>query len=392
VAIATTGYLAAVTMASLAARHLTGSPRLAGLPSALAVMGTATGTTVLGNIAKTRGRRVGLVGATAVAIFGAALAAFGVLVESFLLLLAGMATLGAGNAASQFARYSAAELAITERRGTAVSTIVFAGTIGAVIGPRLLGPSGLLAERLLGTVYPGGFLAAAACLALAEVVYVSMLRPDPSVVGVVDHGIGEAGAAMTPASAFRAPGVQVALAAMVVGQLVMVLIMTATPIHIEDSGFGLGVVGTIISAHTLGMFAFAPLIGRLADKVGPIPVLILGIFTLAVSGVTAATAPTDATVVLGLALFLLGLGWSLGFVSGSALLAKVLDPSIRPVVQGRVDSIVWLSSATGSLTAGLLLAGPGYSFLSVVGAFLVVIPAVMLALKGRRALAVAVGG
>jgi MFS family permease len=385
VAFATTGYIAAVTMASLAARELTGSPRLAGMPSALAIVGTATGTTVLGQLARTGGRRAGLTGATAIAIVGAAVAALGVVVESFLLLLAGMAVLGAGNAASQFARYSAAELAIAERRGAAVSTIVFAGTIGAVAGPRLLGPAGLIAERLTGTVYAGGFMAAAACLVVAELIYVGLLRPDPSAIAIVDHGVGEAATALTPGSAFRVPGVQVALASMVIGQLVMVLIMTATPIHVEDTGYGLDVVGTIISAHTLGMFAFAPLIGRLVDAVGPIRVLTLAMVILATSGVTAAVAPAEATLVLGIALFLLGLGWSFGFVAGSALLAKVLDPAIRPIVQGRVDSVVWLSSATGSLGAGLLLAGPGYSFLSRIGAGLVVVPAALLATKGRRA-------
>lgn len=174
------------------------------------------------------------------------------------------------------------------------------------------------------------------------------------------------------------------MASMVIGQVVMVLIMTATPIHIENSGFGLNLVGTIISAHTLGMFAFAPLVGRLVDRIGPILVIVAGAAILVVSSVMAAIAPSDATVLLGWALFLLGIGWNFGFVAGSTLLSVSIEPDGRPLVQGRIDSAVWGASAFASLSAGFLLAGPGYSFLSYLGAALVIILVVVLVTRGRQ--------
>ncbi len=183
---------------------------------------------------------------------------------------------------------------------------------------------------------------------------------------------------MRPRDVLRIPGVQVALVAMIIGQVVMVLIMTATPIHIEDSGYGLGLVGTIISAHTLGMFALSPLTGRLTDRIGTRPVIALGAAMLLISAVMAAAAPRDATVVLGWALFLLGLGWNFGFVGGSALLARQTPLEIRPLVTGRADSAVWLGSALASSSSGVLLAGPGYPALAVLGAALSLIPMMVL--------------
>jgi MFS family permease len=376
VAVMVTGYIGAITVSTLAAREITGSPLWAGFPSAMAVIGTAAGTALLGQVVPTSGRRRGLAAATAAGMAGAVMSIAAVSAGSFALLTAGMFVLGFGNAASQFARYTAAELAAPERRGSAVSLIVFAGTVGAVVGPRLLEPMGRVGSALTGSTYAGGYLAALGALVCAELLYLIALRPEPSRVAVADPPDEITAAA--PLSPFRHPGVRLALATMIVGQVVMVLIMTATPIHIEDTGFGLELVGVIISAHTLGMFAFAPLVGRLVDRLGPEPVMAAGMILLTVAGAGAATAPDHATTRLGWALFLLGLGWSCGFVGGSALLTRAVGASERPRVQGRVDALVWTASAVAGIASGPALAGPGYRPMSVVGTLLVVIPLAML--------------
>lgn len=389
VALASTGYIAAVTVATLAARSILESPRLAGVPSALAVIGTAAGTALWGQLAPTHGRRFGLIAGYLAATTGALIAALAVLAESFLLLLAGMAVLGFGQASSHLARYAAAELAPAERRGRAVSFIVWAGTVGAVVGPRLLEPSGDIAGRLLEAPYAGGYLATMAFMALAAALYGILLRPEPNTLAAEDPVPASADLqpGRRPLTVLAHPGVQLAAVTLIVGQAVMVLIMTATPVHIENTGFGLGVVGTIISAHTLGMFAFSPITGRLTDLFGPVRVIAAGAAMLLVSAVMAAGAPDGANVLLGWGLFLLGLGWNFGFVAGSALLTSSLGPSGRAVIQGRVDAAVWTASALASASSGLVLAGPGYRSLGVIGGALVALPVIALLARGRRATA-----
>jgi MFS family permease len=385
VAAANTGYIAAITVSTLAATAITGSPRLAGLPSALAVAGTAAGTALWSQLAPTKGRRFGLVVGYLVATAGAAVAAGAVIIESYPLLVGGMAVLGFGQASSHLARYASAELAEASHRGRAVSTIVWAGTVGAVIGPRLLEPAGAISDRIAGTTYAGGFLATSAFMAIATVILDVFLRPDPSSIALIEEPAPEVRPTGPAITALGHPGVQLAAVAMVVGQAVMVLIMTATPLHIEDTGFGLDWVGTIISAHTLGMFAFSPVTGRLTDLIGPVRMIAASAVVLGISAAMAATAPDGANVLLGWGLFLLGLGWNFGFVAGSALLTASVAPDIRPLVQGRVDAAVWIASASASFSAGLVFDGPGYRSLGFIGATMVALPIVALVLRGRRA-------
>jgi len=167
--------------------------------------------------------------------------------------------------------------------------------------------------------------------------------------------------------------------ALVFSQLVMVLIMTMTPLHMTEHGHDLGAVGIVLSAHTLGMFAFSPVSGRLSDRFGPVAVIFLGTAVLAISSAMAALAPPDGGDVLLLALFLLGLGWNFGFVAGSTLLSGSLEIHERTRIQGVADAMIWSSAAAASLGSGFVMAVVGYTALGVMGALAVLVPvAVML--------------
>jgi MFS family permease len=210
----------------------------------------------------------------------------------------------------------------------------------------------------------------------AATLYLVALRPDPATIGFdgpVATGKPSFG------DAFRRPHVKVALAAMVSGQVVMVLIMVATPLHIRHHGFSLGIVGLVMSAHTLGMFAFSPLTGRLADRIGRYRTIMIGLALLGVAAILAAFAPTTSTPVLLLALFLLGLGWNLGFVAGSALLTVGFAPDLRARIQGRADSVTWLSSGVASIASGIVFETSDYRVLALLGLLLLGLPLVVVA-------------
>lgn len=378
VALGTVGLFAAVTVAPLVAVELTGASTLSGVPTAAALSGTALGAAGLSRRMARRGRRAGLVLGFAVGAAGALVAVTAVVAGTFWLFVAGMLALGCGNGANQLARYAAADVHPAARRTTVLGLVVWAGTIGAVAGPSLVDPVG---RALAGTAVPllsGGALVACTAMLVSAALCGSLLRPDPVDIAVADPAAASDAAPTRAVSAWRSPVVVVALAAMVAGQFVMVLIMTMTPVHASAAGADLGAVGFIMSAHVVGMYALTPVAGALADRVGNMAVIAAGLVLISASGVMGALAPHGDVPVLSVALFVLGLGWSFGFVSASGLLARGVASAQRARMQGAVDTAVYGAATVGSLSSGVLIAAAGYAALCLVGAALVAVPAVVL--------------
>lgn len=377
------GFLLAVTVATLAAEDMLGSALWAGLPAALGVTGMALATTPMSSFMGRHGRRPGMVLGQTLVVAGALTAAVAVNVGSFLLLIAAFVVFGIGNSADRLARYAAADVAAPERRGSAIALVVWAGTVGSVIGPALLEPTQELAESLAIAGLAGPYVVAGVAYTLAAVVIFLLLRPDP--LSLVPDERPEPGSRPVPVlELLRIPKLVFAIVALVVGQVVMVLIMTMTPIHIRSAGQSLGIVGLVISAHTLGMFALSPLTGWLADRLGRLPVVLVGEGLLMVSAVMASFAAGDQRALLVASLFLLGLGWNFGFVAGSALVVEDVAPDVRLRAQGVADAFVWLSGAVATFGSGLILAVVGFRGLSLLGALLVLVPPALL-IRLRRA-------
>jgi len=382
VALGSTGNIAALTVATIVANDLTGSAALAGTPAAAVVFGAALGATTLSWLMSRRGRRPGLVVGYGLGVVGAGLAIAGVVASSLPILLLGSLLIGFGNSANQLSRYAAADLYPPDRRATALGVVVWAATVGAVVGPNLVGPSGDVAAAIGLPRHAGPYLVPTILVALAAILSFVRLRPDP--YDLADHhsrSADDLGSASPLAEIVRRPQVLVSIVALVIGQFVMVLIMTMTPLHMTAHGHDLGAVGLVLSAHTFGMYALAPISGRLTDRFGSPTVIYGGLTVLAVAGVLAAIAPAEDDRLLLLALFLLGWGWNLGYVAGSALLTSGVSIVERTRVQGIADGLIWSTAALASLGSGVLVASAGYATLGVLGAILVVIPAWILTVR-----------
>jgi len=252
-------------------------------------------------------------------------------------------------------------------------------TVGAIVGPNLVAPSRTLAASIGLPELAGPYLMPIVFVGLASFLSFALLRPDPleladsSAVAQPDDADPD-----SLALVIRRPPVLAAIVALVVGQFVMVLIMTMTPLHMTTHGHDLGAVGIVISAHTFGMFALAPISGRLTDRFGSIPVIYAGTAILVISGLLAAAAPPDAQLLLLVALFLLGWGWNLGFVAGSAMLTGGVSVTERTRVQGLADGLIWGTAAIASLGSGVILGVAGFAALGYISAALVLLPVFVL--------------
>jgi len=388
-ALGSTGYIAAVTAGTLAAAEIAGSAAPGGLPTATSTLGTAAAASLLSLLMLRVGRRPGLLLGILVGTAGGAVALSGVLAVSMPLLLAGSALAGFANGAGQLGRYVAADLVPTDRRARTIGTVVWGSTIGAVAGPNLVAPAGAAAESFGLPPLAGTYLVTLGFIGLAWIIVFVFLRPEPyrlaDASALAPHPEGTVPSSV--ATLMRRPSVVVALVTLAAGQVVMVLIMTMTPLHLTDHGHGLETVGLVLSAHTFGMFALSPISGRLTDRFGSPRIIAAGLVTLAVAALIAAGAPPDGGPWLTLALFLLGYGWNLGFVAGSSMLTGGLTLGERTRVQGVADGMIWTSAALASLSSGLIVAGASYTTLGLLGVGLLIPPAALL-LARRRAITV----
>ncbi|WP_380166312.1 MFS transporter [Jannaschia sp. R86511] len=389
------GLAAGVTVGALLAEDMLGTRGLAGLPAALFTLGSAAAAVGVGRLSQRLGRRPGLTAGYAVGAVGGALVVLAAALDSVALLLPALLLYGSGTATNLQARYAGADLAPAERRGRAVSTVLVATTLGAVVGPNLVGVMGQVASAIGVRPLAGPFLLASLAYAGAAVVVWTRLRPDPLLAAraaaATEGTAGPAGPAAAtpahpgaPASTGRdLPALRLAATAMVVTQLVMVAVMTMTPLHMRDHGHGLAATGLVISVHVAAMYLPSPVSGRLADRYGRRPVVAAAGAVLLAAGVLAALAPPDSVTVLAVALALLGLGWNLGLVGGTTMLTDAVPLADRARTQGDVDLGVALAGAGAGIGSGVVVAFSSFAALGLSGGLLALamVPAL---LAGRR--------
>jgi MFS family permease len=389
-------FLAGSTVGALAAMQMTGNPIYAGLPSAAYQFGSALSSYPAARFMERLGRRLGLVLGYGLGIIGAVVAAASTNAGNFAVFLIGFVLMGLMRGASDQSRYAAAEIHPVSERGRAISLVVLGSTVGAILGPALVGPMGHWAVATRQNELAGPWWASAALFALGLVVTFLFLRPDPRDLArqlAASAASEDAAAGRAPAppmrplrQIFAQPGTRLAVAAMVVGQLVMVMIMSITSVHMKAHGHALGDISLVITAHTLGMFGLSMVSGRLADNFGRPATIMAGVGLLVAACVLAPLSLV--TGVLAVSLFLLGLGWNLCYVAGAALLTDTLNLSERSRLQGGNDLLINGISALGSLQSGVLFGAIGFqnlSWLSVVVALLPLLLAVRYVTRQRTA-------
>lgn len=387
------GVGAAVSVNALLAKDVSGSEGLAGLAQTGQVLGTAVAAAALAGLMGRRGRRVGLSVGYLVGAGGAALCLLAGSVRSFPLLLLGAVLIGSTTAANNQSRYAAVDLSQPARRGRDLGTVVWATTVGAVLGPNLTGAGAAVAERLGVPELTGPYVFAAAGMLLATAVMLVRLRPDPLLLArrlaadspadpaaAADPVAGEADPA-PEAQARRAsawavvrarPRLLAAASGLALAQAAMVSVMVMTPIHMDHGHATLQVIGLVISVHILGMYAFSPAVGWLVDRAGATTVLLAGGIVLLVSLSLAGTSPDGASWRLAWGLFLLGVGWSLAAVAASALIAATTPVEHRTGVQGLTDMTTGMTAALGGAVAGVIVGTAGFSWLTVLAAVMAV--------------------
>jgi MFS family permease len=349
---------------------------VSGLAQSASVVGAALLALPATALVRRRGRRLSLAASYLIAATGAVVIVTAALQNSIPLLFTGFFLFGGATAAGLQARYAAVDLAPDAQRGRHLSIIVWATTLGAVAGPNFAALAGTSLRGYGVPTLAGPFVFSALLFGVAALVLVLLLRPDPAALarvltaGSVDGGQPRNHGGMRAAlTAVRSnPPARMGVTAMAAGHIVMVGVMAMTPVHIRGAGHEpahtLRIVGIVLSLHIAGMFAFAPIIGWLTDRMGRRPVILGGTVLLLASCALAATAGHDSRR-LAAALLVLGLGWSATMVAGSTLLSESVPPELRTSAQGLSDLTMGLAGASAGALSGLVVHMWGYTTLAI---------------------------
>ena len=381
-----------VAAGSLIAVSVSGSEAVAGLAQTFGVLGAALMALPLARLALSKGRRASLSVGYGVGGAGAVIVIAGAVWQSLPLILIGCLLVGVASASGYQARYAAVDLAVDDKRGQQLSYVVWAGTIGAVLGPNLLAPSGALGRALGLPELAGPYVVTAVTLLGAVVILLVLLRPDPYLLAARLRARQDAAAAREFVKPRLRDGIShlrgsrmalLGMCAIALGHVVMVMVMVMTPVHMAHVDVTLTLIGLVISVHVAGMYALSPVVGWGVDRFGRVPVIVTGLVILLAACLIADVAPGDNVAMLGVGLFLLGLGWSCTLIAGSTLLVDDVGPVDRPSVQGLSDLVMNGAGAVGGAVAGLIVAFSSYAVLCAVAAVPVLALGILAAMWGR---------
>jgi MFS family permease len=358
------------TLLPIISAHLSGTDRAAGVPPTMMMLGRAIAAYPVGWLMDRIGRRLGLSLGYLFAIGGSVISVLSISTwESFPWLCGGVLLIGMGRGVSEQARFVAAEVYHPVKRAGVIGLIVFAGTIGAVGGPLLVSPSTWLAAYFGLHPHSGPYLVSVTLTALAFMLIVCLLYPDPMKVGralAQDlNGVEEKNTGRKLWQIFIDRTVRLGVAAMIIGQFVMTLIMVITPLHMSHHAHEATAISWVIMAHTLGMYGLSSLTSRLSDRFGQVKIVVAGALILSIS--TVLTPISNEVSMLAFSLFLLGLGWNFCFIAGSTLFFSGLLPFERGRAQGVGEMMVALAAGAGSLGTGAVFAEAGIVVVSAMG-------------------------
>lgn len=369
------GLAAGITVGALLAQEMLGTDNYTGVPTALFTLGSAVAALLVGRFSQKHGRRLGLGLGFITGGIGAIGVIISVILNSIWLLFPSLFIYGAGTATNLQARYAGTDLATSKQRATAVSMAMVFTTLGAVTGPNLVNIMGDFALSIGVPRLGGSFILAAAAYILAGLVLLIFLRPDPLLIA---NELAKSSDKATknidkPKEIYaERRGIVLGASVMIVTQIVMIAIMTMTPVHMKHHGYGLGEVGLVLGFHIGSMYLPSLVTGILVDKIGRKVMAVASGVTLLTSGIIAALAPADSLVMLIVALSLLGLGWNMGLISGTALIVDSTNSTNGAKVQGSVDVLIALAGASGGTLSGMVVAHSSFSALSFAGSILAI--------------------
>ena len=360
-ALLTTGNILLVAVSALIGKQLASHPALITLPVALQFLGMIMATLPAAHLMQKMGRKVGFVLGNCIGLLGTWVALQGLQANSLMHFASGTFLIGMAIGTAQQYRFAALDVCSLEQRPRAISMVMAGGILAAVLGPNLAIWS---RQWFDGNPFEGAFygLFLVYMLALLLIVSLPLARPVKSAVQQSTRSY---------AQLFKQPLLVAAIASGAIGYAVMVLLMTATPIAMQNDDFPFSNIAWVIQWHVLGMYVPSFFTGHLIRRFSSRSVIVWGCATLALCVLVNVLGQSYWHYWLGL--LLLGVGWNFTFIGATHLLTFTYEPAEQGKVQGINEFMVFTAAALGGLLAGVGVDKLGWMWLNLVS-----LPPIML--------------
>ena len=316
---------------------------IATLPTSLSIVGTAVFSIFAAKIMSKIGRKRGFILSSIYTSASALLASYSIFTENFILFCISCFIIGTGIAFTHQYRFAAAETVEKKESSRAISILLLAGILSAIIGPNVANFSkDLIADHL----YSGTYVSLS-ILTILPVFFLLFYKTDKN--PKIENNKKDVQRSYLELLAN--PIILQAIVTAAFAYSIMSFLMTATPISMyKIHGFTLGSTSIVIQLHIIGMFAPSLITGTLVQKFGHTKIIYAGssIYLMCIVLSFLEQSFINYTV----SLILLGIGWNFLFITGTSLLVLCYSNKEKFKVQGFNDIIVFSIQAIASLSAG----------------------------------------
>ncbi|WP_407292350.1 MFS transporter [Stutzerimonas zhaodongensis] len=342
-----------IILTSIVGLRLAPSAGLATLPLALLMLGGLLALQPIAWLMQRRGRKAGFLCGAAAGVLGGLVSALSLWLDSFTLLCLGALPIGAYQASAMYYRFAALEAVSDVFKGRATACVIGGGVVAALIAPSL----GSAARGLVSTPFTGAYLLIAALAALGFIVLAGLKTASGPTT------LSSSPSAVSWLALLARPTVRAAVLTTAAGHGLMVLVMNATPLAMHGEGLGLHASGQVIQWHMLGMFLPAFIAGPLVDKLGSRLVACSGGGLLITSAMVALLGVSHWHFMISSCL--LGIGWNLMLVAGTAQLGQGHAPDERAQAQSLMELSNGSVAAVMSFASGALIAQAGWNAVNI---------------------------
>lgn len=345
-----------ISVGSLAGYQLlAGDKSLATAPITGFNVGTALGAIGIAILSRFLGRQAAFMVGAFLGASGGALAAIALFQANFWLFAFALTLIGVSGGFTQKIRFAAADASPSLYKPKAISWILGAGIISAVIGPQLA----IWAKDVFAPVTFAGTFVALVPLCLGAIAILAFLKL-PEMVKATTHS--------EPARPLREIVMTQRFATgMLCGigtYALMTFVMTGAPLAmVIGCGFPTELATLGIQWHVLAMFGPSFFTGMIIARLGAERVVALGLVTLMGCAVIAHMGIELWN--FWAALVLLGIGWNFGFIGSTAIIASTYRPQEADKVQGFHDIILFGTVALASFSSGKVFTTLGWSFMNL---------------------------
>lgn len=361
-----------ITVGPLSAYHLGASKGVASFTIACFTIGSALSSLFSGSLFTRYGRRRGFLCGDMVIIMGLALCVVANYTKDEVMEFCGIFSIGLGVGMANFLRFAAVELVQPSFKEQSITFVLCGGILGAVVGILVASRSINLVpeQKFLGSFLLAFLFTVIKMLTMLQVDFTNLQKSsiakeqEEEQKQELEQDATKRQETLTKrqeeasrllSGVLRSGMFITAVALTTFTQTLMVIVMSTVALAMTLE-FHENVIITldVILLHSVAMFAPGFFTGKLIAKFGVVRMALCGCFIYLIS--MSLLFASRRTFFFFAGMTLIGVGWNLGYASGSVLLLSTYDSKsgIGPMVQSYHDFIMLLITGVFTMATGLV--------------------------------------